>query len=269
MRPRQPIVATNVALLALAACAAAAAQAPSADAVIEKSFRATRVADATADVTFVLSEPNGRVRVMTAMTRTKLAANGTDNMRIVWFLSPGDVRGIATLMVEHRDSGSDILVYLPAEKKIRRLDPANNDVSYVGTDFSYADLIGFKPHAWLHRLSRQEELNGHQDYVIVSVPATRVALPRGGYAKRMEWIRADNYVMEKAQLYDVGDKLLKIIVAGNIRPVDPAKTRWQAMRLEARNMLTGRTTVIKFENYSAAVGLSAKQFSERALEHGP
>lgn len=242
---------------------------PSVDTIMEENFRAARVGDASAELTFVLTKPVASVRVMKAATKTKLGANGSDNMRIVWFRSPADVRGIATLTVEHGNGPTEILVYHPGVKKLERLLPANDKESYFGTDLSYADLIGFGVGDWRYQLVRQQRLDSQDDYVVVSVPATQTIKNQTGYGKRMEWIRTDNFVTEKAQYYDDGDRLVKIITAGDLRQVEPGKNRWQPMRIEARNTLTGGTTIIKVEDYTINDGLSADEFSARALERGP
>jgi hypothetical protein len=241
----------------------------SADAIIDKNFRATRVASASAELTFVLTRPVAPVRVLKALTKTRLGGNASDNMRIVWFRSPADLRGTATLLIEHANGAAEILVYVPAERKIRRLLPENDKDSYVGTDFSYADLIGFRPGEWRHQLIRQQRLDGPDDYVVVSVPATPAVAAQSGYAQRMQWIRGDNFLAEKAQDYDDGGRLVKIVTGGDLRQVEPGKDRWQPMRTEVRNTLTGGTTVMMVEDYAIDNAIGADEFTAPALQRGP
>src|SRR2546423_9149621 len=87
---------------------------------------------------------------------TKLIAGTTDNMRFVNFKSPADVRGTKTLLIEHSGKDDDIWIYLPALKKVRRLVSSNKKDSFVGTDFTYEDVIGQKVEDWNHSLVKEE-----------------------------------------------------------------------------------------------------------------
>ena len=80
--------------------------------------------------------------------------------------------GALSLMIEHGDRDDDLWVYLPALKKVRRLAASNKKDSFVGTDFSYGDMIGYKIDDWTHRLLREETVDGAQCYVIESIPKT-------------------------------------------------------------------------------------------------
>jgi hypothetical protein len=266
-RGLQHIAAAAPLAVAVAMGAASAwAQSPSADEIMQKNFVVTRIGDSLADATFTLINADGQQRVRKTISKTKLAENSIDNTRLVRFLSPPDVRGTATLTSEHSEASDDLWIYLPALKKTRRLLASNKKDSYVGTDFSYGDMIGFKVAEWRHELVRQEKLNDVDDFVVASVPATAQVQEDSGYSKRLEWIRSDSFVTEKGEYYDTAGKLLKTIVCTDLREVDPGKHRWQAMHLEARNQQTGHSTVILLENYKANQGLSADGFNVRELE---
>jgi outer membrane lipoprotein-sorting protein len=233
---------------------------------MRRNFVAMKVGDSTADAVFTLRNADGQQRVRKTVTTTKLRENGTDNMRLVRFLSPQDVRATATLTVENADKDDDIWIYLPALKKTRRLVASNKKDSFVGTDFSYGDIIGFKVAEWRHEVFAEDNVDGAPCYVVVSLPASPEVQENSGYSKRVQWIRKDNYVAVKTELYDAAGRHAKTLSAAELRQVDPAQDRWQAMRLEARNLLTGHSTVIELQNYKANQGLSAQAFAARELE---
>lgn len=260
--------AVLLATLTVAACGGSAyAQAPSVEAIMKRNFMVGKVDDSVSTATLTLINASGQQRVRKTVTRTKLKPDGVDNMRIVRFLSPPDVRGTATLTIENADGDDDIWIYLPALRKTRRLLASQKKDSYVGTDLSYGDIIGFKVAEWRHSLVRREKLNGVDCYVIASVPATETVQENSGYSKRLQWIRTDNFVTEKGEFYDTNGKLLKTIISTDIRQVDSAKDRWQTMHIEARNVQTGHSTTVQFENFKANLGLSAREFNARELEH--
>src|SRR5947207_13133838 len=113
-------------------------------------------------------------------------------MRMTRFVSPPDVKGTTTLLVEHAERDDDIWVYLPALKKVRRLVAANKRDSFVGTDFSYGDVIGHKVEKWEHYLLGEEAVDNEPCYVIESVPRNESAQSNSGHATRHPWIRKGN-----------------------------------------------------------------------------
>jgi uncharacterized protein len=264
---RNPLPAAAAALLlaCLVATPAGAAELTP-EVVMQRNFVALKVADSTADAIFTLRNSDGQERVRKTIAWTKLQPNGTDNMRLVRFLSPQDVRSTATLTIENSDRDDDIWIYLPALKKTRRLLASNKKDSFVGTDFSYGDIIGFKVGEWRHSILREEAVDGAPCFVVESLPGSPEVQENSGYSKRLQWIRKDNFVAMKGEFYDAAGKLLKTIVASELREVDPAKGRWQAMRLEARNVQTGHSTTIEQQNFKANQGLSTQQFAARELE---
>lgn len=258
----------GAALIAMVCAAQGDARAAelTAEQIMAKNFVAMKVTDSVAEAVFTLTNADGQQRIRKTITWTKLQENGTDNMRVVRFLSPPDVRSTATLTVEHSERDDDIWIYLPALKKTRRLLASNKKDSFVGTDFSYGDIIGFKVGEWRHTLDKEEVLDGARCYVVTSVPVTMAVQEASGYTKRVQWIRADSFIAVKGEFYDLSGRLLKTTTASDIRHVDPKKDRWQPMRLEARNVQTGHSTVIEFKDFKANQGLSDRKFSARELE---
>jgi hypothetical protein len=157
---------------------------PPAEEIMQKNLLATKVPDSTTRSTFRLINAAGQQRIRETDGQTKLIAATTDNRRLVNFLSPADVRGTKTLLIEHSAADDDIWIYLPAMKKVRRLVSSNKKDSFVGTDFSYGDVIGHKVEDWNHRLLRQEKVDGRDCYVVESNPRRPEVADNTGYSKR-------------------------------------------------------------------------------------
>jgi len=233
--------------------------------IMQKSHAATKVKDSASTGTFTLVSKDGNRRVRRTNGYTKLDADGVDYMRTVRFLSPADIKGTATLLLEHSGRDDDLWIYLPALKKVRRLSAANKRDSFVGTELSYGDVIGHKPEEWDHRRLADAELGGTMCYVIESLPKTDTVKSNSGYSKRLSWIRKDNFVPTRVDYWDLRGALLKRISAGDIRPVGSAG-KWQAMRSDAVNLQTGYKTEITFDEFKADQGLGNEYFTPRYLE---
>jgi hypothetical protein len=254
------IVATS------ARVAVAQSSAPDAVEIMRRNFVVSRVLDSTQNTVITLRNKDGQQRVRKTTGATKLDANGIDNMRVVRFSSPPDVEGTATLMVEHAAGEDDIWIYLPALRKVRRIVASNKKESFVGTDFSYGDVIGQRVEDWQHTLVREEPIDGHACYVVESVPRDAAVRESSGYSKMVTWIRTDNFVTVKGEYWDRSSQPLKRTQYTNVQLVDNERGKWQAMRLEAVNLQTGHQTVIEFGDFRANQNVPRDYFTTRYLE---
>lgn len=242
------------------------ASGPSATDIVQRNFVVDRVADSRAEITMALISESGRRRERTAASLSKLLPNGTDRQRVIRFSAPAEVKGTATLLVEHADHDDDIWIYLPALHKVRRLVSNNKKDSFVGTDFSYGDIIGYPVEDWTYQLVGREIVAGSEAYVIEAAPRTDEVRDTSGYSKRRIWIRTDNYVATKAAFWDAGGTLLKEFEAADIRQIDAKADKWQAFQLTMSNRQTGHRTELLFSKLDVGVGLRDEEFTERYLE---
>jgi hypothetical protein len=233
--------------------------------LMRRNLASGKVLDSVAGATFTLTDRSGAQRVRQTSALTKLQPNGDDNMRLVRFLAPADIKGTTTLLIEHAGADDDMWIYLPALKKVRRLAASNKKDSFVGTDFSYGDAIGHKVDDWTHRLLREEALDGVPCLVIESEPRSASVAADTGYSKRLTWVRSDNYVSPRVEIWDNEGKPLKRILASDIRQVG-SNGRWQAMRTEAENLQTGHRTVIQLDGYKAEQNVAAENFTPGSLD---
>lgn len=81
-------------------------------------------------------------------------------MRLTEFISPADVQGTTTLLIENAKGSDSMFVYLPALKKVRRLASANKGDAFIGTDFSYGDVLGYKLSDWKYTKLADGKFNG-------------------------------------------------------------------------------------------------------------
>lgn len=234
--------------------------------IMIKNFSISRVEDSVFEATFTLVSKQGNERIRKTVGSTKLQPNGLDQMRITRFISPPDVKGTSTLVVERAEKDDDIWIYLPALKKVRRLVSNNKKDSFLGTDFSYADVIGYPVSNWSYSLVREEAVDGEACYVISAVPKTDIVKTDSGYSKRVDWVRKSNFVTVKSEFWDESGQPLKTATFGDIRMVDQKAGKWQAMRLEANNTQTGHRTVIQFDSFKVNQKVDEQIFTTRHME---
>lgn len=234
--------------------------------IMEKNFMVAKVPDTTSQTTMTLTNKSGQKRERKTFGTTKLQGNGIDNMRMTRFLEPTDVKGTVSLLVEHLDKDDDIWIYLPSIKKVRRLISSNKKDSFVGTDFSYGDVIGHKVNEWTHKIVKEEDVDGKAAYVIESLPRDATIKANTGYSKRMSWIQKDTFVTLKAVIYDEAGELLKEMHYGKFISIDSAKNKWQAGVLEAKNVQTEHSTAIHIDDFKVNTGVKEDYFTTRYME---
>ncbi len=263
---KSPVRSLSIIAIFLAAGVTGVWATPSADEIMQNSFLASKVADSTTDVTFRLRNEAGQERIRLTSGFSKLIAGTTDNRRLITFEAPADIKGTKTLLIEHSTGDDDIWLYLPAMKKVRRLVASNKRDSFVGTDFSYGDVIGHKVSDWLHQFIKEDKVDGRECYVVESVPKSREIQEISGYSKRVNWVDKVSWVAVRADIYDTTGALLKKITVEDIQEVDPANHKRQPMKQTSANVQTRHSTILEFKNFKANVGLNDSVFTTRSLD---
>ncbi|MFG6439811.1 outer membrane lipoprotein-sorting protein [Roseateles sp. LKC17W] len=233
--------------------------------LMERNAAVTRFSTSVASAEFTLENKDGSKRTRQASMSSKLQPNDKDTMRLVKFDAPADIKGTSTLLVERSAKEDDMWVYLPAMKKVRRLVASNKRDSFIGTDFSYGDVMGYKVSDWTHKLVAEQARDGAPHYVVESVPANDTVKNDSGYSKRTTWIRKDNLATTFVETFDAGGQPYKRFTFSDIKPVDAAKSKWQPMKAVGANLQSGHTTTIVFSTFKVGDKLNDDLFSANAL----
>jgi hypothetical protein len=239
---------------------------PSARDIMEKNFYVSKVKHLVNDSTMTLLNDKGQQRVRKTHSVNLLQPNGIDSKIMIRFLFPGDVEGTGYLQAQHYDGEDDMWIYLPALKKVRRLIANNKKDSFVGSDFSYGDILLPVVDTYQHRLLKVEALDGEDCWVIESVPASEQIKKDYGYAKKIAWIRKSNFVEKKVEYFDTAGRPLKTMVVPEAQEVDPANHKWWATRREIRNYQTGHSTLLEFTFLDPKQPIGEDFFTTRYLE---
>ncbi len=253
-------------LAALALARTAGAESLDAAEIMRRSFAVGKVRDSRAEITLTLIGESGTQRVRAASSLTKLLPNGTDEARLIRFTAPADIRGTSVLLIEHAGSDDDMWLYLPALRKVRRVIASNKKDSFVGTDFSYGDILGHKVDDWQYAPRGTETVDGVPTYVIDALPRSDRVANDTGYGKRAVWVRTDNFVTIKTETWDRAGNPYKEFRAHDVREIDAASNKWQAFRIEVHDLQTGHTTQLAFTKFEVSVGTSDDTFTTRTLE---
>ena len=229
--------------------------------IVDKAYNLPTGEDQTSVLTMTLTNKSGQTRVRKIQQYSK--DFGDVEKSIMFFMTPADVKNTSFMNWSYDDDSKadDQWIYLPALKKVKRISSDSKSDYFMGSDFTYDDLGDRKLDADVHKLLREETLDGHACYVVESVSKDEDYV----YSKTITWVRKDNYVGLKKEFYDEDDELLKVL---SIKKVEKIEGFWVITNSEMKNVQNNHKTSIKLADIRVDTGVSASKFSERMMTRG-
>ena len=177
------------------------------------------------DMEMILIDKRGnrRERTIRALARDV----GEDEQSIMFFLAPADVKDTGFLTYDYDDpeSGDDQWLYLPALKKTKRIASNDKSGSFMGSDFSYADMTDRDLDLYDYTLMQETEVNGAMVWQIEAIPNDEKEIDETGYTKSVLFVRQDNFVVVRAVYWVKKGKRLKYLDVKNPLPWTDANIR--------------------------------------------
>jgi len=222
----------------------------------------------SADMKMVLTDKNGdeRVRAIRSFDKDK----GEDKQRIMFFLSPADVKdtGFLTYDYDAYEKDDDQWLYLPALRKSKRIASSDKSGSFMGSDFNYSDMTRRNLEDYDFKILKEDEVRGHKVWLIESTPRSRKVIEETGYKKSVVFVRQDNFVVVRAVNWvNEGDKL-KYLDVEKLEKIDGVWTILHMSMTTKQGKTTLHKTDIYFDNVRYKQNLSSDMFTIRRLEKG-
>ncbi len=199
----------------------------------------------------------------------KLKDDGIHFQSLTRFHAPAEVKNEAILFLENPKGENDILLYLPAYQKVRRLERSQQSASFMGSNLSYSDIT--TPHVddYRHTLKGQEPCPGDtsvQCYRVEGIPATPAIQERVGYAKGIAWVRPDNFMIVQNENYDSKGERVKTIRLSTIEKLSNGK--WFTKKIEVSAAKSGGETLLEFSDVKIDLKLDPGFFTQQTLAKG-
>jgi len=225
--------------------------------------------NATMDLEMILIDKRGKERVRRILSFWK--DQGEDTYRIMFFTHPANVKdtGFLTYDYDDPDRDDDQWLYLPALKKTKRIANDDKDGSFMGSDFSYADMTDKNLEDYDYSLLKEAEVNGVETWVIQAVPRTKKVIDTYGYTKSVAFVRKDNDVVIRAVHWVKKGNRLKYM---DVKRLDRINNIWiptEVTMTTKEGRITVHKTILKRENVKFNQDLEESRFTVRELEKGP
>jgi len=217
--------------------------------------------DGTSELSMHLidSRNNERIRKIKQFTKDY----GKEEKSIMFFISPADVKNTSFMNWSYDDASKDDdqWIYLPALKKIKRISSDSKDDYFMGSDFTYDDLGDRHPNEDIHRILREESIEGKECYVIESIPKDDDYM----YSKTITWVLKDIWIGLKKDFYDEDGELLKVL---SVNKFEKIKNYWVITSTEMKNIQENHITKMILSNIQVDIGIADDKFTERMMSKG-
>ncbi|GJM13360.1 MAG: hypothetical protein DHS20C12_17630 [Pseudohongiella sp.] len=227
---------------------------------------------AITDITMVLVDRRDRQRVRNLKLYSK--DYGEDTKTLSLFESPADIRGTAYLNFDWDESlrDDDSWLYLPALQRVKRLASSDTSDSFLGSDFTYADINGFEIDWYDYSFVNESEMvDGEDSWVIEIVPKPEFrdrAEEATGYSKMQSWISKEKLVQLRGQVWELRGNRVKFFTSSEIELVDDI---WTVKRLQAittRNDRQEHASVLQINSIDYNVEVSDDLLTTDAMQRG-
>ena len=189
------------------------------------------------DMALVIKDPKARERTRHFNMLYRITGEG-ETRSLLRFYKPSDIKGTGLFNIVYDDSGkeSDQWIYFPAFRRINKLSAEEKHQSFMGSDFTNADIAGRRPEDDAHSLQSA----GDEVSVVVSRPLDA----EDPYSRIESHVINRIKVPKRVLFYNRAGQLLKTLTAKKISKIDGM---YVVMEAEMSNHLTGGSTVMTKE----------------------
>jgi len=266
---RQPILRFGALALLFLGFASARAEELTARAIMEKVDARDDGDHSVQDLEMVLIDKRDvqRVRKLRSYGRDV----GLDEQSILFFVSPADVERTGFLTYDYKDPArdDDQWLYLPALSRTKRIASSDKSGSFMGSDFSYADMTKRPLDHYRYTLMKELEIDGQPVWQIESVPITEQEKEETGYEKSVSFVRKDNFVVVRSVNWVKKGGRLKYFEVKKLEQIDGIWVATEMVMSTRKGEETLHRTVLTAKNVRFGQKQRDDFFSVRQLEKGP
>ena len=234
--------------------------------IMDKAFDVTKLAGSEAVSTMTIIDSKGRERVREIAMVTKLFDNGETEKRLLRFLSPTDVKGTGLLVFDYEQKDDDMWLFLPALRKTRRIVSTERAKSFMGSEFSYADMTPPILDDFTYRILREKEVDNTLCWEIEMVPVNEDVADENGFSRRIAYIGKQDFVIRGAVYYDLEGELHKELSVLEIKEVDSVNHRYRPTHMVMVNKQDNRKSILKINQIQLNPDVKDDYFTTRYLE---
>ncbi|MFA5769723.1 MAG: outer membrane lipoprotein-sorting protein [Bacteroidales bacterium] len=230
--------------------------------ISKKSMDAIDLGSMEMDFTLTIRDHRGNERVrQITMASAKF---GVINKSLIRFTAPADVNGTTLLIYDHEHKDDDMWIYMPALKKVRRIISSEKGKSFMGSEFTNADMSKPNQANFQYSILGTTEYEGVVCWKIESTGIDQSVQKANGYSKTISYIDTANYLCHKVEYYDLGGQLQRIQQITNYK--EQSANTYFAYRMVMANVQTKRVSEMVVTHLQTGTALNENTFSPTALQ---
>lgn len=223
--------------------------------------------EGVADLEMVLIDKRGGERIRRIRNFTRDV--GEDKHGLMFFMAPADVEDTGFLTYDYDDPerDDDQWLYLPALKKTKRIAGGDKSGSFMGSDFTYADMTTRVLDRYAYTLMKEADVDGIPVWQVEAIPNEK-EIEETGYTRSILFVRKDNHVVIRSVHWLKKGKRLKYMEAGDLRLIDGIWVPHELSMTTRKGKETLHRTLIHVSNVKFNQDLDEQMFTVRRLEKG-
>lgn len=232
----------------------------------QNSINATRVKGTEAISKMTIINQNGQRRVREMAVTTRLYDNGNTEKKLIRFTAPADVKGVGFLTYDYNQKDDNKWIYMPALRKTRRIISSENAKSFMGSEFSYADMTLPNIDEYTYKFLGEETVNGITCYKLEIIPVNDNVMDANGFSKKISFISKTDFVLRKTIYYDLFEEKEKIMEVESIIEVDKTNHKYRFKKVIMTNLQNGRKSISEIEQIKFNPSIPDEYFTTRYIE---
>ena len=237
--------------------------------IMQKNDDARKLSNAEAQAKMTTGGGEGAERAKEFTWWRRLKDDTVHSDTLTRFHFPPEIKKEGILFLGNAEV-TDIQIYLPTFKKVRRVETGQQSGSFMGSEFSYSDIDPPLVDDYQYNLVKEEACPGSASkgvncWVIESTPAKEQVKDRTGVSKGTTWIRQDNYMAAQAEYLDLEGKAWKKLEVFETKEVDPKNHKWMSTSLKMTNQKTTKFTSLNFDKVNVEKKVPASTFTVQNL----
>ncbi|MBN1306392.1 MAG: outer membrane lipoprotein-sorting protein [Chitinispirillaceae bacterium] len=233
--------------------------------IMTRSQEATKMDGSESVATLTIFDNKGNKRIRRFSSASKKYPDGVTKM-IMRFLEPADVKGTGILTFDNETGDDDMWIYMPALRKTRRIVSAEKTKSFMGSEFSNADITSPNIDDYTYKLLGSENVRDLKCWKIETFPVNGGIAQSSGYSKKIMWVAEKDNMARKTEYYDIDGELLKTLDIRKVKLLDEKNGKYQAIDLTITNVQNNRKSEMKMDTIIFNPTVSDEFFTTRYLE---
>lgn len=238
--------------------------------IVKKSSEIEGGDDSISRLSFTFSSAEGAEKKLRyTMVWKDFAGRDDVDYKVIFFNEyPPDDKGKSFMMWVYGHKKADEWMYLPELRMVRKVTHSahhghhDEEDDFAHSVLTQVDLVPRKPDLDDHTLLEPEEMDGHPDFVVESVP--KKASDEYPYQKTRRWITHDDFLPERIDYYGPAGAPIK---RETIKWKKLGKA-WVWQRVVGEDLVTKARTVLDISDIKLNSGLSDEVFSARTMRLG-